>query len=150
MSNIPFTDQEHAENFWRHSGKRGDDECWEWELARDRKGYGRIKLHRVSWQAHRMAWKLTHGEIPAGLYVCHKCDNPPCVNPKHLFLGTHSDNLRDCVAKGRHISPLRGMTHCKRGHQFTEVNTRRSGDGYRRCRKCAAARSKKYYYAKRK
>lgn len=145
----PFTDEEYAENFWRHSGKRGPDECWEWKLARDRTGYGRTKLRHVTWQAHRMSWKLTNGEIPKGLFVCHKCDNRPCVNPSHLFLGTNSDNLKDAVAKGRQKSPNRGKTHCQHGHEFTAANTQITKDGFRRCRKCSALRSKKYYHEKR-
>ena len=52
--------------------------------------------------AHRIAWQLTHGAIPKGMFVLHRCDNPPCVNPAHLFIGTQRDNLRDCFAKGRH------------------------------------------------
>ncbi|HYF40922.1 MAG TPA: HNH endonuclease signature motif containing protein [Ramlibacter sp.] len=76
--------------------------CWEWHLHRDRKGYGRavdaatgeVLAHRISWIAH-------HGPIPKGMHVLHRCDNPPCVNPEHLFLGTNDDNAADRHAKGR-------------------------------------------------
>jgi hypothetical protein len=73
------------------------DDCIEWEGYRERKGYGK----RGNRYAHRMAWEEAHGPIPDGMCVCHTCDNPPCVNIEHLFLGTHADNMTDMVTKGR-------------------------------------------------
>lgn len=64
-------------------------------------GYGRKRLGGAQWYAHRYAWYLKHGPIPKGLFVCHKCDNPPCINVEHLFLGTQLDNMRDAARKGR-------------------------------------------------
>jgi hypothetical protein len=64
-------------------------------------GYGTIRLSRRDVGAHRVAWTLTNGPIPAGLVVCHRCDNPPCCNPEHMFIGTQRDNLADMFAKGR-------------------------------------------------
>jgi hypothetical protein len=71
--------------------------------AKLRHGYGSFGVSKKkSTQAHRFSWYLTNGEIPDGIYVCHKCDNPPCCNPKHLFLGTAKDNADDMRAKGRY------------------------------------------------
>jgi hypothetical protein len=89
-----------GQRFWSKVDKRGPDECWEWKAKCNPNGYGqfRVKEHTT---AHRVSWELTNGPIPEGLYVCHRCDNPPCVNPAHLFLGTAQDNARDMVKKGR-------------------------------------------------
>lgn len=90
--------------FWRHA-VRGQypDSCWTWLGATDGKGYGRLwdKRLRHSTPAARVSWQIHIGPIPRGLYACHRCDNPPCTNPEHLFLGTQTENMRDMVRKGR-------------------------------------------------
>lgn len=80
--------------------------CIEWGGARNEKGYGNVSFGRARRaRSHRVAWALANGRDPGALCVCHRCDNPACVNPDHLFLGTKRDNTRDMIAKGRMISP---------------------------------------------
>ena len=87
--------------FWGHVSKRSPAECWEWQAARNDKGYGRVKLSGNTYPAHRVAYLLEHGRDPGPLLVRHRCDNPPCCNPSHLELGTDKDNARDKVERGR-------------------------------------------------
>jgi hypothetical protein len=79
------------------------DGCSEWTGSRDVNGYGRVGYKQVPVLAHRLAWELANGPIPDGLYVLHRCDNPPCVRLDHLSLGTQQDNMRDTVVRGRHV-----------------------------------------------
>jgi len=106
------------EKFWEKVNKKGKDDCWEWLAGRNHKNYGNFYVSIGNskdkhWIAHRMAWKLTYGEIPKGLHICHHCDNPPCVNPNHLWIGTNKDNILDASRKGRLVRKIRGEDHHK-------------------------------------
>ena len=100
-----------------------------------RGGYGQLSRAGGGspYKAHRVVFAEVYGPIPDGAFICHHCDNPPCVNPDHLFLGTNQDNVTDMVNKGRHHNQVK--THCKHGHAFTPDNLR-AGVG----RVCAACR----------
>lgn len=102
------------EQFERKFAKAGDSECWLWRGYRDKAGYGIFSFRGRNVGAHRAAWGFYRGEIgDRKLHVCHKCDNPPCVNPDHLFVGTHKDNMADMIAKGRARHP----SHSRGGEQ---------------------------------
>lgn len=98
-----------ADRFWLKVDVREPNECWEWQAGRGHYGkaklnYGAFAFFRgLSTTAHRAAYLITHGEVPDGIFVCHDCDNPPCCNPNHLFLGTGKDNAADRDQKGRYV-----------------------------------------------
>lgn len=85
--------------FW--AKVRKGNGCWEWSGGRDRRNYGHLEVNRRNILAHRFSWTLHFGPIPKGMLVCHSCDNPGCVRPDHLFLGTKKDNAQDAKRKGR-------------------------------------------------
>lgn len=87
----------------------GPTACWPWMAGKNDNGYGRLRFKGRTTYAHRAAYELAVGVIPEGMFVCHTCDNPPCVNPGHLFVGTALDNNRDRIAKGRTARRLQRM-----------------------------------------
>lgn len=95
----PVTDPGHVAAFYR-SFRLTDSGCWEWTGGKV-KGYGRLGFEGSELRAHRLSWAIHKGRVPTGVSVLHVCDNPPCVNPEHLFLGTQTDNVADREAKGR-------------------------------------------------
>jgi len=112
--------------------------CMEWSGTRTDRGYGVVRIRHRQWRAHRLAWTAFNGPIPNGLFVCHKCDNPPCCNPEHLFVGTPQDNVTDAVKKGRHAGWPRTKRKelCRRKLHDMEASGYRHSDGPRRCREC--------------
>jgi hypothetical protein len=96
-----------AQSFWLRVEKGQPDKCWEWQGYRTWNGYGLLQSRSISPQpllAHRIAWELINGEIPAGRHILHHCDNPSCCNPSHLFIGTQRDNNKDRDQKKRTAS----------------------------------------------
>lgn len=87
-------------DFWAMADTSSD--CWIWQGSKVGMGYGKTSWKSKCMRAHRLAWELVNGPIPNGLFVCHRCDNPACIRPDHLFLGTPTQNVRDMVKKARH------------------------------------------------
>jgi hypothetical protein len=120
---IPEIDQIHKERFWSYMDKVTDQgphgDCWEWKKAKTKSGYGIFMINNHPYRAHRLAFYLVNGPIEPGKFICHSCDNTLCCNPKHLWMGTTGDNIRDAYSKGRMNTP-RGIN---RGNvKLTEKN----------------------------
>ena len=135
----------YMDRFWDKVDKTG--ECWIWTASKNKKGYGRFGFGSRAQLAHRVSWLLSNGEIPDGMLACHTCDNPPCVNPSHLWLGTQKDNVVDMSSKGRHGCTKK--THCVHGHEYTIENTgtqKTAKNGFQRyCKECKRIQTSKWH-----
>lgn len=126
-------------NFWARVDIRTPDECWEWRRGRSVAGYGHLHdpASGKTKIASRIALEWSMGRaLLSDEEARHVCDNPPCVNPGHLLDGSRSDNQKDAVIRGRWSNGNKNKTSCKRGHDFTESNTRINTRGQRVCRAC--------------
>ena len=120
------------DRFWSKAEWQG--ECLVWTTAHNIDGYGRFHFNKKLWMAHRLAYTLQNGEIPSKMQILHMCDNPPCINVNHLFLGSNRDNVDDKVFKNRQARNYK--THCKNNHEYTSENTLVRKQGWKECRMC--------------
>jgi hypothetical protein len=137
--------EEEEKRFWSKVDIKHPDECWIWKGAMSGGGYPSFKFNGKVTSAQRAAYALTYGSIDDKLYTLHSCDNPKCVNPYHLRLGTPGDNMQDMVKRNRCNSYEAKVTHCPQGHEYTTENTY-THNGYRKCKICVRKRSLKYWH----
>lgn len=133
-----MTNENLVTRFFQHVSKT--ETCWLWTGGKNSGGYGYFSISRKDGniRAHRFSWELHFGKVLEWLCVCHTCDNPLCVNPAHLWLGTPQKNMEDMIQKGRNGNSSK--THCPQGHEYTPENTiyysYRNCTRGRKCRTC--------------
>lgn len=131
-----------GERFWAKVNKT--DSCWLWLGSLNSNGRGQLWVNGKSMVAPRLSWTMHRGPIPSGLLVCHKCDNPSCVNPDHLELGDQKKNMQDCADRGRNKAFLLRTKVCINGHEKTPENVFfRISHGYQ-CRTCMRESNKRW------
>ena len=151
-----MADADLEKRFWRDVDKSGD--CWLWLGTRDKDGYGKLQFKGVKYLATRLSWQIANDAAwPEGRLACHHCDTPSCVNPAHLYAGTHSDNLRDCIERGRWVQPPRDYERaarfttlvCKSGHRRTAQTVAYDRRGKIVCKPCVREAGRRFQARKR-
>jgi len=110
--------------------------CVEWPGCRTSHGYSNPTIYGRKLPAHKWVWEQLVGPVPEGKFVLHKCDNRPCINIRHLYIGDHDENMKDMVRRGRSQHYELDKTHCPRGHPYSPENTYVNPAGWRICRTC--------------
>lgn len=141
---LPILSQQDVDRLWSKIERRGPGECWPWLKGFYRQGYGRFSLHSRDYGAHRVMYAVAAGRDPGPLDVLHRCDNPPCCNPEHLFEGTHGDNMQDMNRKGRRQC-AKGEKHGSRTHPESRARgnkhwARRLPERVRRGERCGRSK----------
>lgn len=130
-----------AKRFWDRVDFKPGGKCWLWTGSLSDRGYGYLRHEGRIRRATHLSWEYANGaSFPAGMFACHHCDNPPCVNPEHLFVGTARDNSLDMVAKGRAYKPAPTAICTRCGHHRTDDCVEKTG--VRRCRVCVRDRQR--------
>lgn len=138
---IKFGDPRLPARFWEKV-RVTQSGCWEWQNATNGRGYGRYGHEEKVRPAHVVAYTVLIGPVPAGLFVLHSCDNPPCVNPGHLRADTHAANMRDREERDRNGHS--NKTRCPQNHPYDEENTYVDPKGQRHCRTCRREAVRRY------
>lgn len=120
------------------TAKNADNDCWHWTLKVDEKGRGRIWIHGRIMLAHRAMWEAERGPIPAGMLLCHHCDNAGCVNLDHIYVGTHADNMRDMRDRKRYFAAREPERVREIARQTGLRNTKARGEGNPKAKLTAA------------